>query len=343
MTLPELWFSLIAVLWTGFFVLEGFDLGVGMLHGHLGRTEAGRRATIATIGPLWDGNEVWLIVAAAAMFAAFPGWYATTFSAAYLLVLLLLVGLIARGVSFEFRGKHDSPAWRRTWDTALTAGSVVVPLTVGIILGSMLNGLPIDQDQEFTGTIVDLLQPYPIFFGLTLVVLCLLHGSAFLWLKTSDELEERSARFAGRIAPVAVLVVLACVAWTHVLSARGVIPTLLRVVAALAVLAAWWLQHERAAGWTFVATSVTLAATLLGLFVDLYPRLLVSTTDPSYDLTVAATASGAYALKVMTVITVVLLPLVLLYQGWTYYVFRARVRTQDHEPASSEEGAASGY
>lgn len=331
MTLPELWFILIAVLWTGFFILEGFDLGVGMLHGHIGGSEAGKRAAVGTIGPLWDGNEVWLVVAAAAMFAAFPAWYATTFSAAYLLVVLLLVALIGRGVSFEYRGKHDSAAWRRTWDGLMTVGSVVVPLVIGIILGSLLNGLPVDEDQEFTGSIVDLLQPYPIYFGLTLVVVCLLHGSVFLWLKTSDDLEERSARFASRIAPLAAVVVLAFVVWTHVVADKGVLINVLQVVAVVAVVAAWWLVHEKAAGWAFVATCVTIATTLLGLFVDLYPRLLVSTTSPSNDLTVVNSASGDYALKLMTIITVVFLPLILLYQGWTYYVFRARVRTEDFE------------
>ena len=336
MTLPELWFILIALLWTGFFILEGFDLGVGMLHGHVGRTEAGKRAAVGTIGPLWDGNEVWLIVAAAAMFAAFPAWYATTFSAAYLLVLLLLVALIGRGVAFEYRGKHDSVAWRRTWDIAMTGGSVVVPLVIGIILGSLLNGLPVGEDQEFTGSIADLLQPYPIFFGLTLVVVCLLHGSVFLWLKTRDDLEERSARFAGRIAPLTVVVVLAFVVWTHVVADKGVLINVLQVVAVVAAVGAWWLVHEKAVGWAFVATCVTIATTVLGLFVDLYPRLLVSTTSSSYDLTVTNAASGDYALKVMTVITLVFFPLVLLYQGWTYYVFRARVRTEDFEPETQD-------
>ena len=337
MTLPELWFILITVLWTGFFILEGFDLGVGMLHGHVGKTEAGKKAAVGTIGPLWDGNEVWLVVAAAAMFAAFPGWYATTFSSAYLLVLLLLVALIGRGVSFEYRDKHDSLRWHRTWDFAMTAGSVVVPLMVGIILGSMLNGLPIDSSHEFTGTIADLLQPYPIFFGLTLVVLCLLHGSAFLWLKTSDDLEERSARFAGRIAPLAALVVTAFVIWTHILATNNVLINLLQITAIIGVIAAWWLIHEKAAGWAFVATCLTIATTVLGFFADLYPRLMVSSTDTANNLTVDNTASGDYALKVMTVITVIFLPLVLLYQGWTYYVFRKRVRTEDFEVSETQD------
>src|ERR1041385_6122532 len=174
------WFIVIAILWTGFFILEGFDFGVGMLHSVVGRDDAERRAAINTIGPLWDGNEVWLIVAAAAIFAAFPGWYATMFSALYLPLVLLLVTLIVRGVSFEYRGKRDSERWHRTWDYLLVAGSLLSPLLVGVALGDLLYGLPIDSHQESTGSFADLLRPYALFTGVTLVLLCLLHGATFL-------------------------------------------------------------------------------------------------------------------------------------------------------------------
>src|ERR1700729_4394489 len=162
------WFIVIAVLWTGFFVLEGFDFGVGILHDGVGGDEAGRRAAINTIGPLWDGNEVWLIVAAAAMFAAFPGWYATAFSGFYLLMVLLLAALIVRGVAFEYRGKRDAVRWRRTWDVLLTVGSLLAPFLIGVVLGDMLHGLPINSHQEYTGSFWDLLQPYALFTGVTL-------------------------------------------------------------------------------------------------------------------------------------------------------------------------------
>src|SRR6266567_7891874 len=193
MTLAQFWFILITVLWTGFFVLEGFDLGVGMLHGIVGRDEAGRRTVINTIGPLWDGNEVWLIVAGAAMFAAFPGWYATMFSALYLALVLLLISLIIRGVAFEFRGKRDAARWRSTWDTLMIAGSVLAPLLIGIALGDLLHGLPINSAGNYTGSFWDLFTGYGVFTGVTLVLVCLLQGATFLCLKTTNSLQERSA------------------------------------------------------------------------------------------------------------------------------------------------------
>ena len=224
MSLETLWFILITVLWTGFFVLEGFDLGVGMLHGVVGRDEAGRRAVINTIGPLWDGNEVWLIVAAAGMFAAFPAWYATMFSGFYVVMVLLLAGLIVRGVSFEFRGKQDSARWRRTWDTTLTTGSVLVPLLLGAALGNLLAGVPINKDQEFTGSLVDLIGPYPLFVGLSLLLLCALHGLAFMTLKTDGEVEQRAQHLARRLAPFVAIVVVVLAFWTHAIADRGVVP-----------------------------------------------------------------------------------------------------------------------
>ena len=218
MTLVSFWFIVLVVFWTGFLVLEGFDFGVGMLHGVVGRDEQGRRLAIRTIGPLWDGNEVWLIVAAAGTFAAFPGWYATMFSGFYLAFVLLLVALIARGVSFEFRGKRDSPRWRRAWDAATTGGSLLAPLLIGVALGNLLHGVPIGTDQEYAGTFSDLLNPYSLFTGVTVVVLCLLHGASFLTLKTAGALRERAVRAGRRIAPVAAAVVLGFAVWTQVMA-----------------------------------------------------------------------------------------------------------------------------
>src|ERR1035441_10207656 len=210
MTLTDFWFAVITMLWTGFFVLEGFDFGVGILHGVLGRGEAGRRAAINTIGPLWDGNEVWLIVAGAAMFAAFPGWYATMFSGFNLALVVLLAALIVRGLSFEWRGKGLGPRWRRTWDGLLTTGSVLAPLLIGVALGDLLHGLPINASQEYTGSFFTLLQPYGLFTGVTLVALCVLHGATFLALKTTGDLRDRAGRLARRAAPVTGLLVLGC-------------------------------------------------------------------------------------------------------------------------------------
>jgi cytochrome bd-type quinol oxidase subunit 2 len=339
MTLVSFWFMVIALLWTGFFVLEGFDFGVGMLHGLVGGDEAGRRAAINTIGPLWDGNEVWLIVAGAAMFAAFPGWYATMFSGFYLALVVLLLALIVRGVSFEFRGKDDSPQWRRTWDGLMTGGSLLAPLLIGVALGDLLHGLPIDRGQEYTGTFFTLLQPYGLFTGVTLVIVCVLHGATFLALKTTGEPRERAGLLARRVAPVTGLVVLAFAIWTHASAGKGFLPNLVEVAAVLAVFAAAWLAHERQEGWAFAATTLAMATTVLSIFTELYPRVMVSSTNPAYSLTIHNTASGSYALKVMTVVVIIFFPLVLLYTAWTYYVFRKRVSPGDFTPPRLPGGA----
>src|ERR1039457_2147814 len=240
MKLVPFWFIVIAVLWTGFFVLEGFDFGVGMLHGVVGKDEAGRRAAINTIGPLWDGNEVWLIVAAAALFAAFPGWYATMFSALYLALVLLLVALIVRGVSFEYRGKRDAVRWRRTWDGLLTAGRLLAPLLLGVALGDLLHGLPINSSQESAGSLVNLLQPYALLTGVTLMLICLLHGATFLSLKTTGDMRERAGRLARRVAPVTGLAVLAFAIWTHVTSSSTFFLNPGELLAVLAAIATIW-------------------------------------------------------------------------------------------------------
>jgi cytochrome bd ubiquinol oxidase subunit II len=343
MSLIPFWFIVIAILWTGFFVLEGFDFGVGMLHNAVGADEAGRRAAINTIGPLWDGNEVWLIVAGAAMFAAFPGWYATMFSGMYLAIVLLLVALIIRGVAFEYRGKRDAARWRRTWDAALTTGSVLAPLLIGIALGDLLGGLPINSAQDYTGSFWDLFQPYAVFTGITLVLVCLLHGATFLSLKTTGEMHQRSRREARRIAPFTGAAVIGFIIWTHVTASSAFFLNLIELTAILAVIAAVWLVYEHRDGWAFAATALTIAACILSIFVDLYPNVMVSSTSAAYNLTVHNTASGAYSLKAMTVVVIVFLPLVLAYQAWTYYVFRRRVRREDFLPAArpAPEPAAS--
>jgi len=334
MTLVSFWFIVLVVFWTGFLVLEGFDFGVGMLHGVVGRDERGRRLAIQTIGPLWDGNEVWLIVAAAGTFAAFPGWYATMFSGFYLAFLLLLVALIARGVSFEFYGKRDSTRWRRAWDAATTWGSLLAPLLIGIALGNLLHGVPIGTDQEYAGTFTDLLNGYSLFTGVTVVLLCLLQGASFLTLKTAGEIRERSVRVGRRIAPVAAVAVLGFAVWTQVMAGQGVGALLVEVVAVLAAVAAAWLLGRGRDGRAFAATSLAMAAVVVSIFVNLYPRVMVSTLGSSTDLTISNTSSAPYSLKVMTVAAAVLFPIVLAYQGWTYYVFRRRVGGPDDTAAA---------
>jgi len=332
MTLAQFWFILIAVLWTGFFVLEGFDLGVGMLHGITGRDEAGRRTVINTIGPLWDGNEVWLIVAGAAIFAAFPGWYATMFSALYLALVLLLAALMARGTSFEFRRKRDSVAWRRMWDGLLTGGSLLVPLLVGIALGDLLAGLPIDKSQNYTGTFWDLLQPYGIYTGITLVAICVLHGASFITLKTTGEVADRAAGVAARSGPAVALIVIGWAVWTHVIADKGFWPNPVEIGIVLVVIAAAWLAHDRREGWSFTCSTITIALAMLTLFTDLYPNVMVSSTNSAYNLTIANTASPSYTLKLMSIVAIVLLPVVLVYTAWNYYVFRKRLSSSDFAP-----------
>jgi cytochrome bd ubiquinol oxidase subunit II len=323
------WFIVIAILWTGFFILEGFDFGVGMLHSLVGQDEAGRRAAINTIGPLWDGNEVWLIVAVAAMFAAFPGWYATMFSGFYLVTVLLLASLIIRGVAFEFRGKRDAARWRRTWDVALTTGSVLAPFLVGLMLGDLVHGLPVNSSQNYTGSFWNLFQPYALFTGVTLVLICLLSGAAFLSLKTTGVMHKRSRGVARAVAPCTAAAVVGLAIWTHVASSTTFFLRPLELLAIIAVLAAVWLAYAHRDGFAFTAATITMAAAITSIFVGLYPNVMVSSTNPAFNLTVHNTASNLYSLKAMTIIVVIFLPLVLAYQTWTYYVFRRRVRRDE--------------
>jgi cytochrome bd ubiquinol oxidase subunit II len=311
-----------------------------MLHSVIGTDEAGRRAAINTIGPLWDGNEVWLIVAGAGMFAAFPGWYATMFSAYNLALVLLLASLIVRGVAFEYRGKRDAARWRGTWDVLLTVGSVLAPLLIGVALAGLLHGLPINSSQNFTGPFWDLLQPYAVFTGITLLLVCLLHGATFLCLKTTDEMEERSWQVARRVAPFTGAAVIAFIIWTHVTASTTFFLNVIELLAILAVIAAVWLVYARRGGFAFAASTVTIASCILSIFVDLYPNVMVSSTSKAYNLTVHNTASNPYSLKAMTVVVIIFLPLVLGYQTWTYYVFRRRVSRQEFQPPGASPGAA---
>jgi cytochrome bd ubiquinol oxidase subunit II len=323
--LHTIWFVIIAVLWVGFFVLEGFDFGVGALHRVIGQTEIGRRVCMNTIGPWWDGNEVWLIVAGASMFAAFPGWYATMFSALYLALVLLLVALFGRGVSFEWRGKRDDPRWLGGWSWALTIGSILIPLLVGVALGDLLHGLPIDSQHEFTGTFFSLLTGYGLMTGVTLLVLSLLHGATFLALRTTGEIRDRAHTMARSIGLVAVLVNLAWCIWTLVVIGGGTVPQPTQIFGVIAVIFAWRLATTDNDGWAFVASGFGIAAAIGQIFIALYPNVMVSSTNHAFNLTVNNAAAGHYGLVVMTVVAVLFFPLVLLYQGWSFHVFRRRV------------------
>jgi len=333
-TLSILWFVVVAFFWTGFFVLEGFDFGVGALHKIVGRTDLERRVAINTIGPVWDGNEVWLVVAGAAMFAAFPPWYATWFSALYLALWLLLAALIVRGVSFEFRGKFDSPRWRSTWSWTLTVGSVLAPLLIGVGLGDLLVGLPIDADGNYTGTFLGLLTPYGLWVGITLLALCLWHGATFLTIRSTGVVLQRAVSLKDRLSiPAAVLVIIFAV-WTYLMVRPGAGGLIALAVPVLAVLAAFALA--RSAGGTgraFAVTAVAIGGTVAAVFANLYPAVMISTTDATYTLTVENSTASSYSLTVMTIVAAVMVPLVLAYQGWTYFVFRARVKGPAAPPA----------
>ncbi len=337
MQLHTIWFIIIVVFWIGFFVLEGFDFGVGALHMLIGRSETERRVVVNTIGPWWDGNEVWLIVAGAAMFAAFPGWYATMFSALYLALVLVLLALFARGVSFEYRGKRDSARWRTGWTWALTIGSILIPLLIGVGLGDLLNGLPINQSHNFTGNFFDLLTGYGLMTGVTLLTLCLLHGATFLALRTTGEIRDRAHASARVLGLVAILVNIAWVIWTLVVIGGGTVPQPTQIFGVIAVIFAAVLSNTENDGWAFIASGFAIAAAIGQIFIALYPNVMISSTNAAYNLTVNNAASGHYALFVMTIVAVVFFPIVLLYQGWSFHVFRARVKAP---PATADQPAS---
>jgi cytochrome bd ubiquinol oxidase subunit II len=327
MHLYTLWFVIVAVFWSGFFMLEGFDFGVGMLHTLVGRNEPERDAAVETIAPFWDGNEVWLIVAGAATFAAFPGWYATMFSALYLALLLVLAALMARGVALAYKDKSRHPRWLSSWTWCLTIGSLLIPLLLGVGLGDLLGGLPINSSHDFTGNFFDLLTPYGIWTGLTLVGLCLLHGATFLKLKSTGAVRDRARGLAGPLGWVAIALVVGFAIWTHAVGGGGGFPIALQIVAVLGVICAARLAaSDTHDGGAFAASAVAMIACVGSIFASLYPNVMISSTTAANNLTVTNSASGSYALKVMSIAAVIFVPLVLLYQGWSFHVFRARVK-----------------
>jgi cytochrome bd ubiquinol oxidase subunit II len=328
MSLPNFWFILIATLWTGYFILEGFDFGVGILLPVLGRDNTDRRLMINAIGPLWDGNEVWLLTAGGATFAAFPLWYASLFSGFYLALLLILVALIVRGVCFEFRGKVDSPRWRASWDGAIFAGSAVPALLWGVAFANIVRGVPLNAGHVYTGNLLTLLNWYGLLGGLTTLSLFALHGAIFLSLKTDGELRLRARGLAVRIALAAVPLAAAFLLASqlgHGKAATDVTAGL----AAVALLGAVWAAFRGREGWAFAGTAITLALAVATLFGDLWPNVLPSSTSPAYSLTVANASSSHYTLTVMTWVALIFTPVVLAYQGWTYWVFRKRLTRAD--------------
>ena len=330
MNLEILWFCLIAVLWGGYFVLEGFDFGVGMLLPFLPRDEDERGAMFESIGPVWDGNEVWLVVAGGATFAAFPVWYGTMFSGFYLALLLILGFLIIRVVSFEWRGKSESPRWRRVWMWANTIGSVGIALVWGIGLSNLLHGVPIDSSGDYAGGFWNLFTGYTVVGGIAFALVFVFHGAIYLTLRTSGDLCERAQRAARRLALPAVLVGAGYLVWTIKVAVdqndKSVFPPVVPAVIAIAAfaLAAVCVFAGRS-GVAFTLSAVGTLSLVATLFTSLYPRVMVSSPDFANSLTVQNASSAHYTLAVMSVVAAICVPLVLVYQGWTYHVFRERV------------------
>jgi len=338
MELTTVWFILIAVLWIGYFFLEGFDFGVGMLLHPLGRTEVDRRVMVNTVGPTWDGNEVWLLTAGGATFAAFPNWYATLFSGFYLPLFLILVALIARGVAFEYRGKVDDDRWRQRWDLAIAFGSWLPAVLWGVAFANIVAGVPIDKAGDFTGTLFTLLNPFGLLGGVVTASLFALHGANFLALKTEGEIHEAARAAARRIAPVTIVAGAVFLLWNQI--ARGTGWTWATVlVAAVALLGSAAMERAGRDGWAFVATGLAIAAAVVSLFGSLFPDVMPSTTDVAYSLTVHNASSTAYTLKVMTWVAAVMTPVVVGYQAWSYWVFRQRIGRR-HIPAVHVPGGS---
>ena len=326
MELTTVWFGLIAVLWIGYFCLEGFDFGVGMLLPVLARNDTERRVMINTVGPVWDGNEVWVLVAGGATFAAFPEWYATLFSGFYLPLLLILLALIVRNLGLEYRSKRDSDTWRRRWDVLLVVGSFVPALLWGVAFANIVRGVPIDAGKEFTGNLFTLLNPYALLGGVTTTLLFLPHGANFLSLKTDGEIRHRAGELSVRLGAAAAVAAVAFLAWTQAITG-GVASAVLFLVAAGALVAGLLAARRGREGWAFVATMLTIGLAVAGLFAALFPDVMPSSTNPAWSLTTTNASATDYTLTVMTWVAVVFTPLVLLYQGWTYWVFRQRIAT----------------
>jgi cytochrome d ubiquinol oxidase subunit II len=332
MDLHIVWFILIGILLTGFFVLEGYDYGVGILLPFLGKSDNERRMVLNSIGPFWDGNEVWLITAGGALFAAFPNWYATLFSSFYLEMFGILFALILRGAAFEFRSLHASPRWRTTWDWVIFTGSLLPGFFSGIILANVLRGIPIDAHMNYTGNALAMFSPYALLTGITLVVLFALHGAIFINLRVTGPLMERAGKVAYLLwLPTIVLVLLFAIvsyALSDTFHRLFLNPRIAPVgdLMIVALLSAGWLVYRKRGGLAFAMTCLTIALASVTICLGLFPNVLISSLNPAWNLTITNAASSPYTLQVMSWIALTLVPFVLLYQGWSYWVFRKRIQ-----------------
>lgn len=331
MELTTVWFALIAVLWIGYFALEGFDFGVGMLLPVLARDDRERRVMINTIGPVWDGNEVWLLVAGGATFAAFPEWYATLFSGFYLPLLLILLALIVRGVAFEYRHQRPEATWHGWWDRAIIVGSLVPAVLWGVAFANIVRGVPIDADLEYTGGLLTLLNPVGLLGGLTTLLLFLTHGAVFLALKTDGEIRHRARALALRLGSGTAVVAVAFLLWAQVHTGTGA-SAVVFALAACGLLAALVALGAGREGWAFTGTFVAIALAVAGLFLGLFPDVMPSSTDAAFSLTTTNAAATPYTLGIMTWVAVLVTPFVIGYQAWSYWIFRQRISVH-HIPA----------
>ena len=338
--LEQLWFALITVLWLGYFFLEGFDFGVGTLMPFVSKDDLDRRVVINTIGPVWDGNEVWLLTAGGATFAAFPLWYATVFSGFYLALFVLLAALIFRGMAFEMRHRGDAK-WAKWWDQAIFWGSALPALLWGVAFADFVHGVPLLANGQLGGTFFDLVKPYALLGGLSTLSLFTLHGATYLGLKADGGVRERAQAIASRMAPLTFVIVFAFLGWTYLTAhsrhQTGLVPPLLPIVGLGVLAAVSWLVHERLEGWAFIGTGLVIVAFVTTLMLNLYPNVLVSSVSTANTLTIVGSASHRYTLEVMSWVALIFTPFVLVYQSWTYWIFKKRVS----RPGAPSENVAS--
>jgi cytochrome d ubiquinol oxidase subunit II len=337
MELNTLWFWIIAALFIGYFVLDGFDFGVGMSLPFLSRDDVDRRVLINTIGPVWDLNETWVIVAGASLFAAFPEWYATMFSGFYLALLLILLALIARGVSFEYRHQRPEARWKKRFDGMIVVGSAVPAFLWGVAFANVVRGVPLDANHDYTGSLFDLLNPYALLGGLTTLLLFFTHGVVFVSLKADGDIRQRARRLAARSGVPTIVVAAAYLAWT-VLGYGTVASALLAAAAAVALILSFLANLRGAEGWSFSFMAVTIGLAVLTLFASLFPDVMPASNNAANSLTIENASSTPYTLQVMSWTALFAMPVILLYQGWTYWIFRKRV-TRGHIDGSADDGA----
>lgn len=324
MELTTVWFVLIAVLWVGYFALEGFDFGVGMLMPVLARDDRERRVMINTIGPVWDGNEVWVLVAGGATFAAFPEWYASLFSGFYLPLLLILLALIVRGLAFEYRHQRPDASWQAWWDRAIIVGSFVPAVLWGVAFANLARGVPMDADHEVTASLLDLLNPFALLGGAVTLLLFLTHGAMFTALKTDGDIRYRARALAVRFGVAAAVAAVAFLVWAQAITGTPASAVVFAVAACALLLAVAAVSRGRE-GWAFAGTFATIALAVAGLFVAMFPDVLPSTTDAAYSLTTTNAAATPYTLEIMTWVAAIFTPVVIGYQAWSYWVFRKRI------------------